>query len=98
MCAVICDGVPEADGTVGITLSGNNNVKRDYFLDLLADAGIAAIGYKKKTPSEENFETIYFEPPRPIKRGFFDSYWYQCSQHQLELITNEILRWSWNKQ
>lgn len=97
MCAVICNGVlQQSDGTVAVMLR-ESSFNLHYLLDLLNEAGIIWTTYdpEKRAPYPPRFALVCFKTPIQTKLNAFDSYWYQCSQHQLEVVADELLKWGW---
>lgn len=92
MCAVVCDG--------SFTNSQKNpnlcriNIKKERkktrLREILKRADIA---YTERhyNPRDPEYSTFYFNAPRAEKA--FNPEWYQCSAHQLEVFTDEILNW-----
>lgn len=92
MCAVVCDG--------SFTNSRKNpnlcriNIKKERkktrLREILKRADIA---YTEKhyNPHDPEYSAFYLNAPMAEK--VFKPEWYQCSAHQLEVFTDEILNW-----
>jgi len=94
MVAVQADGhFPKNNSTnnVRVLISKERKVARlEWLLNSLS------IPFKKKTVKDDNYTTgfkhVYvFESPR--KEKIFGDYWYSCSQHQLEVLMDEVGHW-----
>jgi len=92
MCAVIADGHFQARKKVTPVCRINikKQRKKDRLEMLLDKANIA---YRKKqyNPKDPQFNSYLFYAP--IVTKVFDSMWYRCSQHQLQVLCDEILHW-----
>ena len=92
MCAVICDGhfakIYRDPTTCRINLKKAR--KKERLERLLREANIP---FRKEqyNPNDPEFNTYLFSAPRIEKE--FTTYWYNCSQHQLQIITEEVLNW-----
>ena len=92
MCAVICDGhfakIYRDPTTCRINLKKAR--KKERLEKLLREANIP---FRKEQycPKDPEFNTYIFSSPRIEKE--FTTYWYNCSQHQLRIITEEVLNW-----
>ena len=61
--------------------------KKERLRMLLADAGV---DYTERPVQPEGFTTFSFSAPRA--KGF-DSWWWDCSQQQLEIVADEVTYW-----
>ena len=92
MCAVICDGyfakIYRDPTTCRINLKKAR--KKERLERLLREANIP---FRKEqyNPNDPEFNTYLFSSPRIEKE--FTTYWYNCSQQQLRIITDEVLNW-----
>ena len=92
MCAVICDG-----SFFGIVKNKNRcriNIKKKRKKDRLrALLNNARIPYEEHNwnPNDKEYTSFVFDAPIATKE--FDSYWYNCSNSQLMIITDEVLHW-----
>lgn len=87
MCAVICDGCFTKRSTNRCYLNLKKQRKIDRAIDILKRANIDYdITYK-----QNGYTLIKFYAP--IKTKEFDSYWYDCNEHQLKVICDNILFW-----
>lgn len=92
MCAVIADGYFAKRKTVTpqcrINIKKNRKIER--LRTLLQSAGIE---YKEcnYNPKDPEFRTFIFYAPRVEKE--FGAFWYGCNQHQLSVISDEVLLW-----
>ena len=88
MCAVICDGSFRKDSNTSWCCV---NLKKDRKINLLRSIlQECRYGYKE-TKQNNGFTRFYFNAPRKEKE--FTSYWYNCSNHQLQVICENILNW-----
>lgn len=86
MCAVICDGsFPSKNNSCVVSLKKQR--KKDRLELLLQKLNIQ---YLKKVKGE-GFHRYYFKSP--IRTKIFDEEFYNCSQHQLQVICDNILFW-----
>ncbi len=92
MCAVICDGnfQKRKHLTSMCRVNVKKQRKKEELEKILKDAKIP---YKKKqyNPKDLGYNTYFFNAPIVTKT--FDSSWYECSKHQLEIIVDNILKW-----
>ena len=89
MCAVICDGTfPKYGKKCSISLKKQR--KKDKLEEILNRLNIP---YKKtiKGEASSGFHRYRFASPLHIKT--FDETWYNCTQHQLQVICDNILFW-----
>lgn len=86
MCMTICDGsFPTKTNRCCINLKKERKIKRAE--ELLKKSGI----YYHKYKTTWGYTRFYFQAP--IRTKIFDEYWYNCNNHQLEIITDEVLNW-----
>lgn len=93
MCAVICDG------SFGNTKSTNKycrihikkDRKKDRLRELLNRANIEFREKDSKSLKAVGYTDFYFKSPMRTK--VFDEYWYSCSNHQMQIICDEIMYW-----
>ena len=88
MLAVICDGSFSKSNTNFCRLNLKKERKINEIIDILNNG---AIKYKKKMNNKTDYTSIYFKAPRKEKE--FEDYWYNCNEHQLKLITDNICKW-----
>ena len=88
MCAVICDGYFRKNSNTSWCCV---NLKKDRKINLLRDI-LQESGYDyKESKQKNNYTRFYFNAPRKEKE--FTSYWYNCSNHQLKVICDNVLNW-----
>lgn len=92
MCAVICDGTFKngfSDKSI-VRLNLKKRAKKERLERLLNEANIE---YRKEqyNPNDLEYNNYFFRSPRIEKE--FGVYWYDCSAHQLSIITDEIMYW-----
>lgn len=97
MCAVICDGSfyyqakPHWDSYNTCRFHIKKNRKKDRLKNLFASAKIQ---YREVESVAEGYTDFYIEAP--LRQKEFSSEWYNCSNHQLQIICDEILNWDGN--
>lgn len=83
-----------ADGSFGKSKNGRVRIFKERkcvrMRQLLKNAKIS---YEERINNDMS-NNFYFEPP--IYEKHFSSYWYQCSQHQLQIIADELQYWDGN--
>lgn len=97
MCAVICDG----------TFYNNSNINRESYnicrfhikkdrkkIALRNLFNEANIKWEEVPSACEGCVDFYIKAPRREKS--FGKYWYNCTQHQLQVICDNILQWGLN--
>ena len=97
MCAVICDG----------SFYGKANRKQDSWnicrfhikkerkkIRLREVFKECDLEWREKESTAEGYTDFYIKAPRREKE--FTEYWYNCSQHQLQIICDNILFWDGN--
>lgn len=88
MCAVICDGSFRKNSNTSWCCI---NLKKDRKINLLRSI-LQECNYDyTETKQKNNYTRFYFNAPRKEKE--FTSYWYNCSNHQLQVICDNILNW-----
>lgn len=89
MCAVVCDGhFRKTTSSKRCIVRLKKERKKQRLERLLTQAGIS---YLKRLDSAEGYHRYVFEAP--LRAKAFDESWYECSQHQLQVIASEILNW-----
>lgn len=89
MCAVICDGTfPSKAKSKYCRFHIKKERKKERLRKLFYEAGIA---YRETESVTKGYADIYIQAP--IRAKTFDETWYQCTQHQLQIICDEILFW-----
>ena len=63
--------------------------KKERLKQLLKNAKIP---YKEKESTIDGYNKYYIYPPR-LEKIFTPEYWYNCSQHQLQIIADELVYW-----
>lgn len=88
MCAVICDGCFDKENNRSNRCRVRVKKKRkvDEMRKLLDESGL-----KYRVLRENDYVMFYFSSPRMEKE--FGEYWYNCNQHQLQVICDNILFW-----
>lgn len=93
MCAVICDG--HFNNTIAKTARCIFNLKKDRKKQrLLEICNRLNIECKICDSTAKGYNCYYVTVPREEKE--FTSYWYNCNQHQLQVICDEIMFWDGN--
>lgn len=88
MCAVICDGSFRKNSSTSWCCV---NLKKERKINLLRSI-LQECGYDyTETKQKTNYTRFYFNAPRKEKE--FTTYWYDCSNHQLQIICDNILNW-----
>ena len=87
MCAVICDGCFHSSkkDSNAVVISVKKERKKNRVREILKEC---AIDYHE-TVNTKGYTNFYFYAPRHEKE--FTDYWYNCSQHQLQVICDNIL-------
>lgn len=98
MCAVICDGNFSCDSVKYDTshrplydqccVTVKKERKKKRMRDILNRCHIE---WKETLLQREGYSTFTFFAPRHEK--VFTKYWYNCNQHQLQVICNNVLFW-----
>ena len=94
MCAVICDGSfyshskPDNPSYHTCRFHIKKERKKERLLLLFTRAGIS---WKEVPSAAQGYTDLYIESP--IRTKVFESWWYNCNHHQLEVICDEIMFW-----
>ncbi len=96
MCAVICDGSfyknmensPSAPSFNRCRFHIKKDRKKERLRQLFTDANIQ---WKESASAAQGYTDLYIQAP--IKTKVFDKYWYNCDNHQLQIICDEIMFW-----
>lgn len=94
MCAVICDGSfyshskPDNPSYHTCRFHIKKERKKERLLLLFTRAGIS---WKEVPSAAQGYTDLYIESP--IRTKVFESWWYNCNHHQLEVICDEIMLW-----
>ena len=90
MCAVICDGSFYSHSTNNLTCRFHikKERKKQMLRTLFEEYGKP---YREVQSAAEGYTDFYFSAPRREK--YFTSEWYNCSQHQLQIICDNIIFW-----
>lgn len=92
MCAVICDGTftPGRNTTLC-----RFHIKKDRKKEALRNLFIKSeIEWREKESVAKGYTDFYIYAPRKEKE--FLPYWYNCTQHQLQIVCDNILQWDGN--
>lgn len=87
--AVFADGCFYSPTSKKCLIAVTKNRKRDRLINLLESAGIE---YSENIAADGYYE-IKFYPPIEGKQKTFPEEWYQCSQHQLQVVFDEVFNW-----
>lgn len=91
MCAVICDGSFQNNGT-----RCRFHIKKDRKKKKLKDIfSRCNLEYLETESTTEGYTDFFVNVPRNEK--VFSSYWYNCNQHQLQIICNNVTFWDGNE-
>ncbi len=89
MLAVIADGsFNKGRKTKHCRFHIKKDRKKDELRAAFREAGLP---WKESSSSAEGYTDFYCYVPRQEKQ--FTDYWYNCSQHQLEVICQNVLKW-----
>lgn len=90
MCAVVCDGsfISKINNRCRCNLK--KVAKQERLRDILERAGVE-YEIKQWNPKDPAYLNFVFQAP--IKTKVFTKEWYNCSQHQLQVIVDNILYW-----
>ena len=92
MCMVICDGsFRKGTNTNYCCINIKKARKIERAEKLLINAGI------KYAKNENKIGYTRFHFHAPIKTKVFDKYWYNCTNHQLGIIADEVMYWDGSK-
>lgn len=90
MLAVIADGsFIESFNNTYCKIRIKEERKRNELRSILREAGIA---WKERDNVNAGYTDFYLHSPRREEQ-FTPEYWYNCSQHQLEVICQSALKW-----
>lgn len=91
MCMVIADGYfpCKVKNTCYVKLKKKRKKERAF--KLLNDAGIKFEINECRSQSDLGYYIFKFDAP--LKKKVFDEYWYQCSNHQLNIVADECIKW-----
>lgn len=96
MCAVICDGSfyknmensPSAPSFNRCRFHIKKDRKKERLRQLFTNANIQ---WKESISATDGYTDFYIQAP--LKTKVFDKYWYNCDNHQLQIICDEIMFW-----
>lgn len=89
MCAVVCDGsFYRYENSKRCRFHIKKERKKDRLRELFNEA---AINYIEKKSAAEGYTDFYITAP--IRTKVFTKEWYQCTQHQFQIICDNILFW-----
>lgn len=94
MCAVICDGsfYYQAESHWNSYNTCRFHIKKDRKKDRLRHLFKEAnLEYREVESANKGYTDFYIEAP--LRQKVFDKSWYECSNHQLQIICDEILNW-----
>lgn len=92
MCAVICDGsFYKSSSLYSCRFHIKKERKKERLRELFSEANIP---WRETQSVAMGYTDFYIQAP--IRTKVFDSYWYQCSLHQLRVICDEIMFWDGN--
>lgn len=93
MCAVICDGTfTEGRNTNLCRFHIKKDRKKEKLRELFQEADI---NWREKESTAEGYTDFYIYAPMKIKH--FTPEWYNCTNHQLQIICDNLLFWDGNK-
>lgn len=91
MCAVICDGSFQNSGT-----RCRFHIKKDRKKEKLKDIfNRCNLDYSEHVSTAEGYIDFYVNVPRHEKE--FSGDWYNCNEHQLRIVCNNVMFWDGNK-
>ena len=94
MCAVICDGTFNKDNPNSDFC--RFHIKKDRKKEKLRDIfNRCGIRYSESVSAAEGYTDFYIHGT-PIRTKIFDSFWYQCNNHQLKIICDNVMFWDGN--
>lgn len=89
MCAVVCDGsFYRYENSKRCRFHIKKERKKNRLRELFNEA---AINYIEKKSAAEGYTDFYITAP--IRMKVFTKEWYQCTQHQFQIICDNILFW-----
>lgn len=92
MCAVICDGSFQKSNTNRCRFHIKKDRKKEKLIEIFKNCKLK---YSEYDSEKNGYTDFYVNTPRKEKE--FSSYWYNCNQHQLQVICNNILFWDGNE-
>lgn len=94
MCAVIADGnfTNIKDNRCRINIKKQR--KKSRLRKILEEANIS-YDVHQYNPNDLEYETFVFQAP--WKQKYYTKEWYKCSNHQLQIISEEVLEWDGTK-
>ena len=90
MCMVIADGYFPNKTNNRCHVRLKKSRKKERAAKLLNDANIK---YECHNWNRKDLDFVTFVFEAPIKTKVFDKYWYQCNNHQLNVISDECINW-----
>ena len=94
MCAVICDGsfysqaTEDWDSYYTCRFHVKKDRKKEALRSLFKEGGLS---WREAKSATEGYTDFYITAPRREKE--FSSYWYNCSNHQLQIICENLIQW-----
>lgn len=88
MCAVICDGSFPKDCNKYCRFHIKKDRKKQRLREIFTEANIE---WKESESVAEGYTDFYIYAPRQEKE--FTEYWYNCNNHQLQVICDNVLFW-----
>ena len=94
MCAVICDGsfCSALPNNFTCRFHIKKERKKERLKNIFKEYGKP---YREVKSAADGYTDFYIEAPRREK--YFTAEWYNCSQHQLQIICDNILFWDGNE-
>lgn len=89
MCAIICDGTFPSKATNNCFLNIKKQRKKDELRKILKYSNVK--WHEKEYKSMPGYTRFYIYAPRREKE--FTEYWYNCNNHQLQIICNNVIKW-----
>lgn len=89
MCAVICDGsFFKNEKSKRCRFHIKKDRKKTRLREIFKEAGL---DYKESISAAEGYTDFYIDAP--VRTKTFTKEWYKCTQHQLQIICDNILFW-----
>lgn len=88
MCAVICDGTFSSASGSRCRFHLKKDRKKERLLDVCNRAGVEVSTHRS---TEQGYDDFYIYAP--LRLTEFTPEWYSCSQHQLQIICDNIRFW-----
>lgn len=88
MCAVICDGTFSHNQGTRCRFHLKKDRKKQRLLDICKRAGVEV---RIRKSSDIGYDDFYLNAPMRLKE--FTPEWYSCSQHQLQIICDNVRFW-----